>query len=77
MDERQIAYNAMRCHARTIVDKEGMGTLGRYELANGFASLWHGRFDVRKVMDAIINWVVCAGYDENGEFKVIMSDSKM
>ena len=73
MSERELAENICRCHARTIVDIAGGVTLGGEGLAEIYAEMWHG-FDTNKCVMALHHWVDSAGYDENGEFKYIISN---
>lgn len=74
MTERELAENICRCHARTLVDEAGGITLGGIALADRYAAMWHG-FNTADCEQALRHWVEAAGYDREGNFKYIISDT--
>lgn len=76
MSESKLAENICLCHAKTIVDQAGGITLGGQSLARGYADMWAIGYDTHECEQALIHWVVSAGYDENGDFKFTLSNNK-
>lgn len=74
-NEKQLAENICRCHARTIVDNADGVTLGGNALAEGYAAMWHGNFDTYECEQALRHWVVAAGYRSDGTFGCVFADS--
>lgn len=72
-NERELAENICRCHARTIVDEAGGITLGGVGMAEGFAAMWHN-VNTTECELALRHWVESAGYDSEGNFKYIISN---
>ena len=74
MTERELAENICRCHAKTIVDEAGGITLGGIAFADRYAAMWHG-FNTEDCEQALRHLVEAAGYDREGNFKYIISDT--
>ena len=76
MSEKELAANVARLHAKGIVDNLGGATLGGSTIADRYQALWSAAgYDVSASADALRHWVECAGYDDNGEFEVKISDT--
>lgn len=75
MEERELANNICRCHAKTIVDSAGGVTLGGNALAERYAAMWRGNYNTYECEQALRHWVSAAGYNEHGVFEYILSNT--
>lgn len=73
MNERELAENICKCHARTIVDMCGGTTIGGITMAERYREMWHN-FDTWEAEQALRHWVDAAGYTKNGKFYYQLSN---
>ena len=78
MSERDLAKHVAMAQAQSIVDDFGGVSLGGNTIAEKYTEKWSaGGYDVTEAAEAIRHWVVSAGYDTDGKFKVIMSNFRL
>ena len=78
MSERELAENTAKAWARLIVDEAGGATLGGKELGEKYfgkmiAAQGYNHRNLYRICDALTHWVDCAGYDKQGNFKIVLS----
>ena len=78
MTERELAENICKVAARNIVDDNGGSTMGGIELGERYASRLYkaGGFNVMEVEEyqqALRHWVEAVGYNDKGEFEIVLS----
>ena len=61
----------------TLVDEARGATLGGRTLAEKFQEKWGGSYDVSECVEALRNWVVAAGYNDDGVFEVEYSNYRL
>ena len=82
MTEKDLARHICNVVASTIVDENGGTTLGGITLSEKYRDRLYkaGGFnptEVDKCAQALRHWVESVGYDKNGKFTIILSNTKM
>ena len=78
MSERDLALYIAKAQAQSIVDEFDGISLGGLTIADKYFEKWSAAgYDVTEAADAIRHWVVSAGYDADGMFKIIMSNFRI
>ena len=78
MSERDLALHVAKAQAQSIVDESDGVSLGGLTIADRYSEKWsRAGYNVEEAAEAIRHWVVSAGYDTDGEFKVIMSNFRI
>lgn len=78
--ERDYAKRICEVAAQEIVDENGGITMGGIELGEQYANKLykigkHSVQDIYKYQQALRHWVDCVGYDSNGEFVIVLSNT--
>ena len=74
MNERQLAENICRVHAKDLVDDNGKATIDGSTLGELYFDKWSkAGYDVEDGRMALRHWVLAVGYQKNGEFSYIIS----